>query len=580
MPLVIVDSRGIILWTNTMFSDIAPKDLYGKSVNTFIKDFTLQKVLNYGGAQFDRINIGEEIYSVLASPVEVGEEKQGKNYIILLYFINKTDYYKMHEMYTNRKPVVMLIELDNIDEVIKSTDDINRPALIAEIDKRINSFNVSIESIGRKYDNAKYISVMENKFLDQLIEKKFDILDNVREIDAGNKIPVTLSIGIGRNGETFSKTHQYAVAAKDLALGRGGDQAVIKDGDKFSFYGGKSKEVEKRTRVKARIISHAIASLIDQSDEIIIMGHDSPDIDSLGAAIGMYRGCRLRDKNAYIVLNKSNDSIVKLVDKLSKSSEHQGIFINSETAMQKVQRNALLIVVDVHRKSFVEFPELLDKVGNLVIIDHHRKSIDFIENATISYIEPYASSTCELVTELLQYMNEKPQLHELEAQALMAGIYVDTKNYTFKTGVRTFEAAGFLRRMGANLIEVRRLFADDFDTYIERSRLVSSAEVKNGIAIAMHSGAFKNSLIVPQAADELLKIDGIEASFVLAETGNDVIISGRSLGDINVQLILESIGGGGHMTIAGARINNVSVGEARRMLDDSIKNYLKESDKK
>jgi c-di-AMP phosphodiesterase-like protein len=288
----------------------------------------------------------------------------------------------------------------------------------------------------------------------------------------------------------------------------------------------------------------------------------------------------LRDKNAYILLNRVNDSIVKIVDKLNKSKEHQGMFINNEAAMQKAQRDPLIIVCDVHRKSFVEYPELLDKVSNIVIIDHHRKSVDFIENATISYIEPYASSSCELVTEILQYMNEKPQLHELEAQALMAGIYVDTKNYTFKTGVRTFEAAGFLRRMGANLIEVRKLFADDFETYVERSKLVASAEITNGIAISIHRGLVKNSLITPQAADELLKIEGIEASFVLTEMGNDIIISGRSLGDINVQLILETIGGGGHMTIAGAKILNVSIDEAKQMLLDSINNYLKESDKK
>lgn len=580
VPLVIVDSKGFILWVNSAFSEIISKNIYGKNVNYFIKEFSVQKILDKNGGQFERVKIEKETYNIIASPVEVGEDKQGKNHIILLYFINKTDYYEIHDMYNDKKPVVALIEVDNFDEVNKSTEDIYRPALIAEMENKINAFAASLEGISRKYDDTKYIIVMENRFLNQLIEKKFDILDDFREIDVGNKMPVTLSIGIGKNGESFTKVHQYAVAAKDLALGRGGDQAVIKDGDKFSFFGGKSKEVEKRTRVKARVIAHAIAGLIDQSEEIIIMGHDTPDIDSLGAAIGMYRGCRLRDKNAYIVLNRVNDSIVKIVDRLYNSKEHQGMFITNETAMQKVQRNPLIIICDVHRKSFVEYPDLLDKASNVVIIDHHRKSVDFIENATISYIETYASSSCELVTELLQYMNEKTQLHELEAQALMAGIYVDTKNYTFKTGVRTFEAAAFLRRMGANLIEVRKLFADDFETYNERSKLVSTAVITNGIAIAMHRGTVKNTLIIPQAADELLKIQGIEASFVLAEMGNDIIISGRSLGDINVQLILETIGGGGHMTIAGAKIQNVSIDEAKQMLNSSINNYLKESDKK
>lgn len=580
MPLVIVDSKGYILWANSVFSEILSKNVYGKNINIFIKDFNIQKILDKNGGQYESINIEDSIYNVLASPVEVGEDRQGKNHITLLYFIDKTDYYKMFEMHDEKKPVVALIEIDNFDEVNKSTEEIYRPALIAEIDNKINAFTASIESVSRKYDDTKYIAVMENRFLNGLIQNKFEVLDDLRGIDVGNKLPVTLSIGIGKNGDNFSRVHEYAIAAKDLALGRGGDQAVIKDGDKFYFYGGKSKEVEKRTRVKARVMAHAISGLIDQSEEIIIMGHDTPDIDSLGAAIGMYRGCKLRDRNAYIILNRVNDSIVRIVDKLNNSKEHQGMFISSEAAMQKVQRNPLVIICDVHRKSFVEYPELLDKVSNIVIIDHHRKSVDFIENATISYIEPYASSSCELVTELLQYMNEKPRLHELEAQALMAGIYVDTKNYTFKTGVRTFEAAAFLRRMGANLIEVRKLFADDLKTYIERSRLISSAEVEKGIAIALHRGTISNTLIVPQAADELLKIEGIEASFVLAEMGNDIIISGRSLGDINVQLILETIGGGGHMSIAGARVQDVSIEEAKKMLNYSINNYLKESGKK
>jgi len=309
------------------------------------------------------------------------------------------------------------------------------------------------------------------------------------------------------------------------------------------------------------------------------MGHESPDLDSMGAALGMYRGCKLKGKNAYIMLNKVNKSIEKIMEKVNNRG-YEGVFITNETANAIVRENTLIIIVDVHRKSFVENPELLERVRNIVVIDHHRKSVDFIDNATISYIEPYASSTSELVTELLQYMVEKVELKDVEAQALMAGIYVDTKNFTFKTGTRTFEAAGFLKKMGADLIEVKKLFADDFKTFIQRVELIKSAEIKNGIAIALHRGQVDNFIIVPQAADDLLKIDGIEASFVLANIGNEVMISGRSLGDINVQLILESIGGGGHMTIAGARLSNISIDDAKQLLEDAIKNYLKESDKR
>lgn len=579
IPLVIVNSEGQMLWANQYFTDIVSEKVYGNNINTIIKDYDSQKILEKNIRVFEKIKIEEDIFNVLISSVEFGSDKQNKKYMQLLYFIEKTDYYTFYEMHNDKKPIVSLVEIDNYDEVLKSTEDANRPALHAEVDKKINFFASSINGFIRKYDSSKYIIVFENEFLNGLIEKKFEILDLVREIDVGNKIPVTLSIGIGKNGESLYMLHQYAIAAKDLALGRGGDQAIIKDGDRLSFFGGKTKEVERRTRVKARVMAHAISDLIDQSDDIIIMGHDTPDIDCFGAAIGMYRGCKIRGKSARILLNKSNDSINKLIKKLENSEEHSNIFITTESALQKIQRNTLLIIVDVHRKSFIESPELLDKVYNIAILDHHRKSVDFIDNAVISYIEPYASSTCELVTEMLQYMTDKPKLHEIEAQALMAGIYVDTKNFTFKTGVRTFEAAGFLRRLGADLVEVKKMFADDFETYLERTKVVTSAKMHNNIAVAVWREKLKNSLVVPQAADELLKINGIEASFVLAETGDCITISGRSLGEINVQLILERVGGGGHMAIAGAKISNITIDEAYEKLMESIKYYIEESDK-
>lgn len=579
IPLVIVNQEGLMLWANQNFSELVSQKVYGNHINKLIKDFDSEKIIEKNISSFEKVAIEDDIFNVMINSVEFGEDKQKNGYVHLLYFIEKTDYYTLAEMYNDKKTIVMLVEIDNYDEVIKSTEEEHRPALSAEVDKRINGFASEVDGFIRKYDTNKYITCFGNEHLNDLIEKKFELLDQVREIDIGNKIPVTLSIGIGKNGESLSAIHQFAIAAKDLALGRGGDQAIIKDGERLSFFGGKTKEVERRTRVKARVIAHAIADLIDQSDEVLIMGHESPDIDCFGAAIGMYRGCRIRGKNAYILLNKPTDSIKKLLEKLSTSEEHAGIFVDTASALARVQRNTLLIIVDVHRKSFIESPELLDKVYNIAILDHHRKSVDFIDNAVISYIEPYASSTSELVTELLQYMTDKPKLHEIEAQALMAGIYVDTKNFTFKTGVRTFEAAGFLRRLGAELMEVKKLFADDFETYLERTKVVSSAEMYHNIAIAAWKETLKSSLVIPQAADELLKIDGIEASFVLGKTGEDITISGRSQGEINVQLILERVGGGGHMTIAGAKISNISVEDARDQLMESIQYYMKERDK-
>lgn len=580
LPLAIVDNRGEILWANSFFVGITSNKIFGQNINTLIADFDSNKIINKKINRYDKVTINNEYFDVLINPIEVNSEKQVKNYIILLYFINKTKYYNIYNTYNDEKPIVALIEVDNYDEVLKSTGEEDRPILIAEIEKHINAFSASVDGLIKKYDDNKYIMIFENRHLDALVEKKFDILDDLRDIYFGNRIPATLSIGIGKNGNALGKTSDFAAAAKDLALGRGGDQVVIKDGDKLFFYGGKTKEVEKRTKVKARVVAHAISELIDQSSEVIIMGHDSPDIDCIGSCLGMYRGCTERGKKAHILLNRSNDSIEKLLIKLREVGEYNGIFIDNEEASERTINNPLLIIMDVHRKSFVEFSELLDMVNNIVVIDHHRKSVDFIDNAVISYIEPYASSTCELTTEIIQYLTEKPKLLEIEAQALMAGIYVDTKNFTFKTGVRTFEAAGFLKRLGADSVEVRKLFSDDFDTYVERSKLVSSAVIENGIAIAVHKGKVKNTLIIPQAADELLKINDVEASFVIAEIGSDVVISGRSLGLINVQLILESIGGGGHMTIAGAKLVNTSIADGLSMLKESIYKYLKESDKK
>lgn len=580
LPLAIVDNRGEILWANSYFVGITSNKIFGQNINILIEDFDSNKIINKKINCYNKVTINNEYFDVLINPVEVNSEKQVKNYIILLYFINKTQYYNIYNIYNDEKPIIALIEVDNYDEVLKSTGEEDRPILIAEIEKHINAFSASVDGLIKKYDDNKYIMIFENRHLDALVEKKFDILDDLRNIYFGNRIPATLSIGIGKNGNALGKTSDFAAAAKDLALGRGGDQVVIKDGDKLFFYGGKTKEVEKRTKVKARVVAHAISELIDQSSEVIIMGHESPDIDCIGSCLGMYRGCTERGKPAHILLNRSNDSIEKLLIKLREVGEYNGIFIDNEEASERTINNPLLIIMDVHRKSFVEFPELLDMVNNIIVVDHHRKSADFIDNAVISYIEPYASSTCELTTEIIQYLTEKPKLLEIEAQALMAGIYVDTKNFTFKTGVRTFEAAGFLKRLGADSVEVRKLFSDDFDTYVERSKLVSNAVIENGIAIAVHKGKVKNTLIIPQAADELLKINGIEASFVIAEVGSDVVISGRSLGSINVQLILESIGGGGHMTIAGAKLVNTSIADGLSMLKESIYKYLKESDKK
>lgn len=582
LPLIICEDDGTILWYNkSMGLLLGDMDLLGKKVSDYIKDINVRKILDKNIDVVNNTALGDRRFSVLINPININENKKQDKYILMLYFIDKTDYYQLKEAYDSKKPVICLVEVDNFDEALKSVDEGDRPALIAAIDKRLNQWAGEINAAIRKYDDNKYVLFFEEKSLNLLQEKRFDILDSIRDINVGNKLPVTLSIGVGKNGESPAQLIAFAASSKDLALGRGGDQAVVKDGDKLLFYGGKTKEVEKKTKVKARVIAHALSDLIEQSSEVLIMGHDTPDLDSLGAALGLFRAVREKGKNGFIILNRTNISIQSLLKKMEGMAEYSNIFITNDQAQNRVNKQTLLIIVDVHVKGLTEYPGIIDRVEKVVVIDHHRKSADFIENAVLYYIETYASSTSELVTEIIQYISSKPNLKTIEAEALIAGIMVDTKNFSFKTGVRTFEAASYLRRSGADTTHVKQLLADDLSTYITRSETVKNAKIIGGnIAISVCRENTANiSLVVPQAADELLTIKGISASFVLAKSGEDVIVSGRSLGDINVQLILEKLGGGGHLTVAGARLSNTTLKKAETMVIEAISQYQEEGEK-
>jgi c-di-AMP phosphodiesterase-like protein len=494
--------------------------------------------------------------------------------------MDKTDYFSLKEGYDYKKPAIALIEVDSFDEVVKDVEEDIRPDIMAEIDKRLSFWANEGGGILKKYDANKYIGFFEKKFIDECQEKRFDILDGIRDINIGNKLPVTLSIGIGKNGESLSQLSSFAESSKELALGRGGDQAVVKDGEKLLFYGGRTKEVEKKTKVKARVIAHALSNLIKESSEVFIMGHEMPDFDSIGASLGLFRAIKEKGKNAFIILNNPNVSVRPLLKKMESMAEYSNIFITNEQAVNRLNNDTLLIVVDVHVKNLTEFPEIVERAKRIVVIDHHRKSADFIDNALLYYIEAYASSTSELVTEIVQYISDKPILKVIEAEALMAGIMIDTKKFSYKTGVRTFEAASFLRRSGADTTSVKELLKDDMSTYAMRVDLVKDAKIIEGnIAISICKDNDSNvPLVVAQAADELLNIKGINASFVLAKIDDDVIVSGRSIGNINVQLILEKLGGGGHLSIAGARIVGATLREAEGMLIDTIKEYNEEGD--
>jgi len=583
LPFVVVELDGSITWFNSKLNQLFEGEkLLDKNIGDYIPELLPNDF--FAGKKEARKEIAwkDRWYNIAGYPIEVGYGKGSSLKLILYYWMDITDEKRYKEEFEQGRPIVCLIQVDNYDEVMANTAEENRPTVIAEIDRKVGHWVTAVRGTWRKYDRDKFIAFFERKYLKTLQDRKFHILDQIREINAGNRIPATLSIGVGVGGNDPASCNEYARSAMDLALGRGGDQAVLKERDRLSFYGGKTKAVEKRTKVKSRVVAHALRELMEQSSEIFIMSHEIPDLDSMGSALGIYRCAAIVGKEARIVLDESNASIDQLVTELRNREEYSHIFITREEARAVISPQSLLVVVDTQRPNFTEVPELLGLAEQIVVIDHHRRGAETIENATLSYMEPYASSTAELVTEIIQYFDDKIRLKPLEAEALLAGMTVDTKNFSFQTGVRTFEAASYLRRAGADTTAIRQLFQDDLDTFISRAEVVRNAKViHEGIAISVCPSGVKNAtLIAAQAADSLITIRGITASFVLCSVGPGVVISGRSLGNINVQVILEKLGGGGHLTVAGAQISNITIDEAVEMIKQVVAEYLEEADNK
>jgi len=579
LPLVMIEFDGSISWYNSKFSEMMDtKGMLEKNIEDLIPGFKVDNILQDKKDMVIEVTIKDRHYKALYNIVRIAEHHE-ERYIIILYWLDISSYQNLKTKYSDEKLIVALIQVDNYDDVLQSTEEANRPLVTAEIERKISLWAARMNASIKQYQKDKYILYFENQYLERLETKRFDILDEIREIQAGNEILVTLSIGVGVKGKNPVQLEEYARAAMDLALGRGGDQVVVKKIDTLNFYGGKTKAVEKRNKVKARVIAHALRQLIDQSHEVVIMGHKMPDMDSFGAALGVHRAVKYRGKEAFIVLDSLNEAIKNLYVRLK---EHEGYnFITSEELLNRLSKDTLVIVVDTHRPNFTQCPEVLDRADKVVLIDHHRRGTEFIENAVLTYLEPYASSTCELVTEILQYMTDKISIEKVEAEGLMAGIAVDTKNFTFKTGVRTFEAASWLRRAGADTTSVRQLFQDDLETFTARAEVVKNARIlRKNIALSICPGNTHNaSLVAAQAADELLDIRGITASFVLGiREENEIFISGRSLGDINVQMILEKLGGGGHLTVAGTQLKGKTVDEVIEMLEQAIGEYFEEGD--
>lgn len=581
-PLVVTDDKGRIIWYNTPFMNLfKDMELMNESLSDFISDVNWEEIIKSSKEEIFEANIAMSSYKVYTNPLPVGKSNVPAEKLILFYFVDNSAYKNLNRKYTSEFPIVCKIEVDNFDEAMDTVPTESKPQLIASIDSSIRSYFEAYDALVRKYVDDSYLVIMQYQALLDIKQKRFDILDDLRELNRENSMPITLSIGVSSFGLNFKEAYIESDSALDIALGRGGDQAVVKVSDSYEFFGGKSKAVEKRNKVKARVIGEALRQLIDRSENVFVMGHKNADMDAIGAAIGVIRATLNRGKEGFIVLENSNPSIDNLINRMKKEEEDlYSRIVSRSRALSSIKSSSLLILVDNHKPSFTECPELVEKAKQVVVIDHHRRGGEFVKNPVLTYVEPYASSASELITEVLEYMSDDLNLTHFEADALMSGIVVDTKNFSFQTGVRTFEAASTLRRAGADMTKVKALFEDDFSTMVYRAEVIQSAKIVNeNIAIGRFEKEVENSVLVAaQAADMLLEINGVDASFVLTLSSNKIHISGRSRGEkVSVQLILEKIGGGGHLNMAGAQIDTTDFDEAQAKLEDAIEEYVREN---
>ncbi len=552
-PLIIIETDGNITWKSSKFvSEFENVDIENilselmqeikieiqEKINDNDKNRTKDRTI-----QIERI-IQDKNYKIIGEYVKSKQNTKNNQseYMLLLYFIDNTDYVKAIKKYNDAQTCIGIIMIDNYEEMLQRMSNEERPEIIAKIEKTIYDWALESNGVVIKSERDTFVYVFEQRYLEKVKENKFPILDTIKEIKLEGALQITLSISISNEGATEYEKYKSALAGMDIALGRGGDQAVIRENEKYLFFGGRTQELEKRTKVKARIVAHALEELILESKDVLIMGHTNGDIDSIGSSLGIYRLAKSLGKDAYIVNETTGLSLDSFIESVNKEEEEE-VFIEKQEALSKITQDTLLVIVDTHKKGYVELPALLEKTNKIVVIDHHRRSADYIDNATLTFHEVYASSAAELVTELLQYVEKPVKLKTVEIEGLYAGIMMDTKNFTFKTGVRTFEAAAYLRKCGVDIIKVKKWFQSDLDSYNTIAEIVKDAEiVRDGIGIAIYNKGDKNAgIICAKAADELLTISDITASFVIGDLGEKVCISGRSIGDINVQVILEKL---------------------------------------
>lgn len=588
LPYALLDDSGKIIWTNRMFEQTIHKDKsYAKPISAIFPDVNVHKLLAEEDEASISISLDSGEYTAKIKKISLKEMAENSDiispdgydgYLIAFYLFDETALRIALQENDNQSLAVGMIYLDNYEEALESIEEVRRSLLMALIDRKVNKYIAAVDGICKKLEKDKFLVILRKQAVTQLQNTRFELLEDVKTVNIGNEMAVTVSIGIGLGGLTYSQNYEFARTSVDLALGRGGDQAVVKTPDRISYYGGKSQQVEKSTRVKARVKAHALREIITAKDSVIIMGHRLADVDSFGAAVGLYRIAKSLDRKAHIVLNQATTSVKPLVDLFVNNEDYEAdMIVNSTQALELPTNNAVLVVVDVNKPSMTECPDLLKMCKSIVVLDHHRQGTETIENATLSYVEAYASSTCEMVSEILQYINDGVKVRSDEADCMYSGIMIDTNNFMSKTGVRTFEAAAFLRRCGADVTRVRKMFRDDAVEYRTKADAVSRAEIYRmdyAISVCKSDDLESPTIVGAQAANELLNIKGIKASFVLTEYQGRIYVSARSIDEVNVQVITERLGGGGHMTIAGCQFEGITVSEGidkiKRCLDEML----------
>lgn len=591
VPYAVMDATGKLLWMNRQFEALSEKNKgYHKSITTIFPQITrelmekedeLELVVEREEcvyrASVHKIHFTDILHE--SSSIELTEKVQ---YLQVIYLFDETQLTRYRIENQEMQMVPALVYIDNYDEVLDTVEEVKKSLLVALVDRKVTKFFASIDGLVKKTENDKYFVVFQHKYLEKMEEEKFSLLEDVKSIKVGNEMSVTLSMGIGYVGNDYTKNYEYSRMAIDLALGRGGDQVVVKTRDKISYFGGSNRQVDKSTRVKARVKALALREIMITRDKFFVMGHKIADIDSFGAAIGIYCAARQLGKKAQIVIDEVNTTLRPLKECFTPENGYpDDMFIPSQLALDEIDSHTALIVVDTNRPSYTECPNLLNRAKAIVVFDHHRQCEDVVKNAVLSYTEPYASSTCEMIAEVLQYFDEDIKLSTQEADAIYAGILIDTNNFVSKTGVRTFEAAAYLRRGGAEVTRVRKMLRNDMDAYKARAEAVRHAEVFHNmfaISVCPADNIESPTVACAQAANELLNIIGIKASFVLTEYHDRIYISARSIDEINVQLVMERLGGGGHMNSAGAQLTGCTLEDAKRTIENTLDEMIREGD--